>query len=329
MREITVCRLVAANAPGAKQKELMRISKAFDILPPDIKRAAVFMSDENKSALEEIRLRNGWPVCVLIGQTEYVLARDGRICGRDGAQRGFQVSSEYVAQTVERAANGVIYGAQESIKDGYITVSGGHRVGICGHAVTEKNRVNALKHFSSVCVRIARALVGIGTETAGFIAQRSGLHSTLIISPPLRGKTTLLRDIVRELSYRDYRIGLADERGELAGMVKGTPQFDVGPCTDVIDGCPKSEGALMLLRGMSPDLIAMDEITAPEDVEAICKAANCGVAVLASAHADGICELKKRKTYGPLFESGIFGRIASLDIRDGERFCTLYDVDES
>lgn len=328
MHEIAKCRLAPKAVSGSRQTELVRTAKAFECLSPVIKRAVDLLPEQIILALEEIRLRNGIPASVLTGQTEYVLSRDGRLCGRDGAVNAIRVSPEHIEYAVEQAANGVIYGAQESIKEGYITIPGGHRVGICGHAVTEKNKVTAIKQFSSVCIRIARAVSGIGAEIAGLITGQKPILSTLIVSPPLRGKTTLLRDIIREVSERGYRVGLADERGELAGMVKGQPQFDVGPCTDVIDGCSKSDAALMLLRGMSPDLIAMDEITASEDVAAICRAANCGVSILASAHADGIEDLKRRKTYDALFESRIFSRIGVLTIEQNERYCTLYEVDE-
>lgn len=328
MREIAKCRLAPRVFVNDRQTELVRTTKAFVCLSPEIKRAVNLLPEQTILGLEEIRLRNDMPVSVLTGQREYVLTRDGRLCGRDGSVRGIRVLPGHIEYAVEQAANGVIYGAQESIRDGYITIRGGHRVGICGHAVTEKNKVTAIKQFSSVCIRIARAVNGIGIEIAGLICKQKSILSTLIVSPPLRGKTTLLRDIIREVSERGYRVGIADERGELAGMAKGQPQFDVGPYTDIIDGCSKSDAALMLLRGMSPDLIAMDEITADEDVKAICKAANCGVSVLASAHADGIEELKRRKTYDALFESRIFSRIGVLAMENNERFCTFYEVDE-
>jgi stage III sporulation protein AA len=328
MRVMATVRL-APSGGGGRKNEIERVSRAFECLPPEIRRAAGSLTEENKAGIEEIRLRCGKPATALLGQTEYIITREGRLCGREGASRGIKVVPEHLVYTVEQAANGVIYGAQESIREGYITIPGGHRVGICGHAVTEKNRVTAIKQFSSVCVRIARAIAGIGTETAGIISGSGRILNTLIVSPPLGGKTTLLRDVIRELSARGSRIGIADERGELAGMFKGAPQFDVGPCTDVIDGCTKADGALMLLRGMSPDIIAMDEITAPEDVAAICKAANCGVSVLASAHAESLEELSRRKTYDPLFESGIFRIIGVLKNTGGERLCSLYEVDGS
>ncbi|MCD7822386.1 MAG: stage III sporulation protein AB, partial [Clostridiales bacterium] len=173
-------------------------------------------------------------------------------------------------------------------------------------------------------IRIARPVNGFAEPVVGQVYQGERPSSTLILSPPGYGKTTLLRDLIRLISLRYHlRIGLADERGEVAALWKGVPQMDVGPTTDVLDGCPKAQGLMQLLRGMGPQLLAADEITAPEDVAALSSAANCGVALLATAHAAGVEELGQRPLYWELLEQGIFQQVCILRREGQRRFCTV------
>ena len=303
-----------------------QVARVFDCLPPEMKRAALFMPEQERNRLEEIRLRAGREVTVTVDGCERVLARDGRLYEIDGLGRGIVCPAEYIQYTVEKASDGFVYSAEETIRQGFITLRGGHRIGLCGHAVTAGGEISAINGFSSVCIRVARDIEGISAEGAEAVYGCGRLNNTLIISSPLTGKTTYLRDLIRELSKRRIRTGICDERSEIAALVAGEPQFAIGHFIDVIDGCRKSDAAMLLLRAMSPQVIAMDEITAPCDVEAICRAANCGVSVVATAHADDVRELYRRRIYAPLLENRIFSRVLHLTRQGGERACAVYEV---
>ena len=165
-------------------------------------------------------------------------------------------------------------------------------------------------------MRVARQFPGAAEEVLPSLLEGGRLESALILAPPGLGKTTLLRDLVRAVSAGEgappRRVGVADERGEIAALFDGVPQLDVGPRTDVMEGCPKAWGLMTLLRGMNPQVLAVDEITAPEDVAALCAAAGCGVTVLATAHGENREDLLRRAVYAPLWERGLFRRLVTI-----------------
>ena len=200
---------------------------------------------------------------------------------------------------------------------------GGHRSGLCGSGVVRDGEIQNLRHLSSLAIRVAHEVVGAARMVRSALLVHGRLQSTLILSPPGYGKTTLLRDLIRMASDGDgmpaLRVGVADERGELAAMYEGRPQLNIGRRTDVMDGCPKGTGLLMLLRGMNPQVLAADEITAPADCAALALAANCGVTLLATAHGEGLEDLRRRPMYRELLEQGIFRRLVLLTRTDGGR----------
>jgi len=235
---------------------------------------------------------------------------------------------------------------EDEIRNGYITLPGGHRVGVTGQAVLDGGKVKTFKHISGLNFRIAREIPGCADKILPFIINKDGgIANTLIISPPKAGKTTILRDIVRQLStpvvkkgFRGYRISLIDERSEIACCFEGVPQNDVGIKTDVLDGCPKAYGIMVMLRTMSPEIIAFDEIGKAEEVSAIKEAINSGVAVITTAHGKNLEDIKKRPTLRKLFQEGFFHRYIILgfgsgagtleQVWDGERYKILYDFRE-
>lgn len=197
--------------------------------------------------------------------------------------------------------------AAESISSGYITTQGGHRIGVCGVVAIHDGKINGIRTPTSLCVRVAREFPGIAKP----LSNMKG--SLLIIGSPGCGKTTLLRDLVRQISQtRDCAVAVVDERGELFPNLEGRMLFTPGVRTDVMNGCGKSEGIDMVLRSMTPMFIAVDEITRKEDCDALIRAAWCGVHLLATAHAGSIDDLKRRPIYQRLLESKVFQNIVVL-----------------
>ena len=176
------------------------------------------------------------------------------------------------------------YAYEEDIAKGFITIDGGHRVGICGKAVVEKGKVTLLRDISSFNIRCAKEIIGCSDTLMHHVLTNHRINNVLLVSPPNCGKTTMLRDLARNLSLQDYKVAICDERSEIAGMHCGIPSYQFGPMLDVLDGCPKAEGMMMLVRSMSPDVIIADEFGRQEDLKAIETCVHCGVAVITSAH---------------------------------------------
>lgn len=300
-----------------KSVNIQRFEEAAAILPSRLRKAALTLSGGQKAAAEELRLRTGRPMAVLIQGTETPLE--------------VLVEPEELETLCDLATEFSRYAASESLREGFLPVRGGFRVGLCGTAVM-KNGVNTnLKNLSSAVIRIAREHKGIADAVAPALFADGRFCSTLILSPPGGGKTTLLRDLVRCLSegsaaFPSQRISLIDERGEVAVVYRGEPQMDVGPCTDVLDACPKSVGIPMVLRAMNPQIIAVDEITIAPDLTALSMAAGCGVGLLATIHARDVPELLQKPLCRRLLEEGIFRMALRISCGESGRAFTLEEL---
>lgn len=267
---------------------------AVACLPPQLREALHKWVNTDNPECEEIRLRAGFPMTVVTPQGEI-------------PTRSRVLTAQLIQDTVDRACEYSAHTFAANISQGFLTLPGGHRIGICGDAVWENGIIRSFRSISSVNIRIARQLCGIVPEhMIPTVCAQGALHSTMIFSPPRFGKTTLLRDLAVQLSEAGYRVGIADERGELAALHRGQPQFQIGAHTDVITGCPKAEAAMMLVKTMSPDVIVLDEITSERDVEAALYCSHCGVAVLASAHASGLSDFQTRPLYRRVWDARVF-----------------------
>lgn len=260
--------------------------------------------------VEELRLRSGQKASFVTDMGEFFLDTP-------------QISPEDLEEILSRACDFSIHAVQEQIARGFLTMTGGHRLGLCGTAVMEGDRILTLRNLSSLSLRFARAFPGISTKLLPGLWDKEGFSNTLILSPAGAGKSTLLRDIIRGITCGEgiepLRVALVDERGEIAGMRQGMPGFDLGCGCDVLEGCPKALGLIALLRSMNPQILAVDEITAPQDVEAMTQVSGCGVKLLATAHGSSKNDLLQRPTYRLLFQQNIFTKLLFIRKHNGRR----------
>ncbi len=304
----------------------------FPYFPPKMQAAFGKLPDALVERLEELRMRAGQPFLCCAGEKEYGF--DSLEGWTTEWKQVMTLSGEEVRQTFLAVSEHSRYAFDEDIRRGFLTLPGGHRVGISGQVLQEGMQVRSITAVGGLAFRIARACAGCADAVLPKLLEKDGmLPNVLIVSPPRCGKTTLLRDLCRQLSNgSDYAEGKAvtvvDERSEIAGCFAGIPQLDVGLRTDVLDGCPKAEGMMMALRALSPEVIVTDEISRPEDAAGIRECAFSGISVLTSVHAGSLEEAKNRPGIRELLEEGVFEKIVVLSRRDGpgkiERIETLH-----
>lgn len=290
------------------------------ILPSSVRRVLTALPSTVLEVLEEIRLRQNQPLEIRYGQQTSYVTPSGQITSQ--ARKGWMFTAEDVVKLLNQVSQHSLYALEEELKRGYITVVGGHRIGIAGKVVLERGEVKGIRDVTSFNVRIAREKKGVAQKVMPYLFEKGHLQNTLVISPPMCGKTTLLRDIARSISYGNEwsssrKVGIVDERSELAGCLLGVPQRDVGPRTDVLDACPKAIGMMMLIRSMSPDVLIVDEVGRQEDGEAVWEAIHAGVAVVCSAHGAAVQEVAQRPMLGKLIRQAAFSRYIVLSRTHG------------
>lgn len=294
--------------------------QAASLLPRRFRLPLEGLDGDIQAGAEEVRLRAGRAMTVLLPEGEQ---------GVPGAEEPLRPGDlDLVLEVATRAS---AHTALSRVCQGFFTLPGGHRMGLCGSAVVEQGEVRNFRHFSSLALRVARQRRGVCAPVLQALRRGGGLASTLLLSPPGGGKTTLLRDLIRACSSGEggapLRMAVADERGEVAALWEGVPQLDVGPYTDVLEGCPKAEGLMLLLRGMNPQVLCADEITAPADLLALEAAANCGVALLCTAHGSSLDDLRRRPLYRDLLARGVFQRLVTISGRGAAREYAVTDLE--
>lgn len=242
--------------------------------------------------VEEIRLRKGRPIMLYGGFSPKYITEKG--ISEKSSYGMIAVNDEDINEALELICESSLYAVEDRIKNGYVTVDGGHRIGLCGSAVLKDGKIFTIKDISGLNYRISREIYGAGDPVINSIMRDDKVCNTLILSPPGCGKTTLLRDIIRQISYRGIRVSVADERNEISALHKGICGFDLGNSCDVLEGASKEEAMTILLRSMGPEVIATDEIGTAADVAVIKKAMLSGVSVISTIHSDNRQELMKK-----------------------------------
>ena len=301
-----------------EQMRIQAYQQAAGALPLSLRQRALAISLQRQAQVEELHLRVGRPMTVVVSGQEYPLS-GGNVEGRE------------LEQVVEIASRASLHAVLDQVRRGYLTMAGGHRIGLCGTAVMRDGDIHSLSRLSSLNIRVACQVRGAADPVMAAVCPDGHLVSTLILAPPGLGKTTLLRDLIRQVSDGEHctamRVAVADERGEVAGLYQGRAQLDVGAHTDVLEGCPKAQGLMLLLRAMNPQVLAADEITAPEDVAALRAAMGCGVVLLATAHGESRGDLERRMLYRPILEEGLFQRLVRIRQENGRRYYYIEELD--
>lgn len=274
------------------------------------------ISKINYSQLNEIRLRCGKPIVVILGTESYFVCEDG-ITNNIG--RAIFCTKSDIDNIVFRASECSIYAVNEQIKQGFLTIDGGIRIGISGTGVCEDGKIKTIKNYSSLVIRIPHRIRNSSLFSLKFILENDHINNTLIISPPGCGKTTFLRDFLYQLSERNICLNvlLVDERGEIAGNCDSENSLLESNFCDVLSFVKKSDGIMYGVRSLSPNVVLCDEIGTKEDIDAIENACSLGVSVIATAHSDKIETLKKKPNFERIFDGKLFSRFIVLSSKNG------------
>lgn len=301
------------RAESAHEEDL-RLAAVAGYFPDRVRDALLRLPRSLQVTVEEVRLRAERPVALTLPSSQPLLTAVGQLTS--DAACALVLSAREVRDTLERMAGFSVYALEEELRRGFLTLPGGHRVGLAGRTLLGEGAVRALRPVTGLAVRVARELPGAGRPLLRRLLDgRGGIHSTLLVGPPRSGKTTLLRDLARSASAGDATMGMVgttvavvDERSELGGSMDGVPTLDLGPRTDLLDGCPKTEGLAMAVRSLSPRVVVTDELGSPADAHALLEAAASGVRVLASIHAATLEEAAHRPLMYDLVHTDLFSR---------------------
>lgn len=312
----------------------MKTSKISRLLGNTLKKIYEKASFD-EAYVQEIRIRINNPFLVVYRGEEWILSREGNRVHT--WQDGYRIQQKDIKDTMAFVADYSVYAYEEELSQGYLTVEGGYRVGVAGKVITTGTATNpvlkGMKYITFINIRVAHQIKGCADSLMPYVIGNRQVYHTLIISPPCCGKTTILRDLIRQLSTgtdicAGCTVGVVDERSELGGSYMGIPQNDLGPRTDVLDACPKAEGMMMLIRSMAPAVIAVDELGSYSDIHAIESVIHCGCKLIATVHGNSFEDIKKKPLFCDLMKERIFQRYIVLHNREKiGQVQFIYDAD--
>lgn len=307
----------------AKGEEILHIF-------PDYMRSRWNHAVKRADELQEIRLRVGREIVVIFNGKEWYLNEAGQVVSdiRDGSR----VTEQDMEAILSHICSYSIYAFTDEIRQGFLTIPGGHRIGLAGQVILEdEGKIRNMKHIRYMNIRISHEIKGAADTVMPYLYEERSLLSTLLISPPGCGKTTLLRDMIRQISDgsrfgEGINVAVVDERSEIAGCYMGSPQNDVGIRTDVLDACPKGLGMMMLIRAMAPGVIAVDELGSEEDMQALRQVMQCGSRIIATIHGNSLEEIQKKSFLKDLKQKRPFDRYVTLEKAGGKcRVRSIHD----
>lgn len=285
----------------------MKKRQIQNVLPREVRR---IIGQENikPECLQEIRIRAGQPVIFIYNGRERFLTDK------------YRITKEDLKEALDYISGYSLYAYEDEMRQGFITIEGGHRIGISGQVILENGRIKNIKNISSLNIRIAHEIMDCSLPVFFSVVEDGQFMNTMIISPPGCGKTTLIRDMIRQLSdgnayIRGTTVGVVDERSEIGACYRGIPQNHLGMRTDILDCCPKAEGMIMLIRSMAPEVIAVDEIGTKDDIKAIEYAMHCGVKMLVTAHGNSFEDIRQKNDFEKIIENQVFQRFIVLGNR--------------
>lgn len=305
---LTCTSLTKSDKGGQAMSE--SIEHIFYKFPEDIKGSLLKIPQSIKKNIEEIRVKAEGSLNIYASGKEFFLNQSGEFVSNGKGYKN--ISKATLVSIFNAVLNYSAYAYEEELANGYITIKGGHRVGVCGKTVINEGKIQTIKDISSLNIRRSKEIIGISDDYVQYILKDSkSIYNTLLVSPPKCGKTTLLRDIVRHLSSKGFKMGVVDERSEIAGMYEGIPQNNLGVRTDILDGCPKEKGIIMMIRSMSPDIIVTDEIGKAQDIYAVECVRNAGIQLITTIHGASYEDIIHSKIK-PLIQQKVFERIFFL-----------------
>lgn len=299
----------------AKGEEILHIF-------PDYMRKQWIEPAKSADRIQEIRLRSGREIMIFMQNEEWYLSKDGHLT--KDRQEGSHIEEKDMEAILNHICDYSVYAFADEIRQGFLTIPGGHRIGLAGQAIMEDDgKIRNMKHIRYMNIRISHEIKGVADQVLPYIYENRRLLHCLLISPPGGGKTTLLRDMIRQISdgnrFADgMNVAVVDERSEIAGSYLGSPQNDIGMRTDILDACPKVLGMMMLIRSMAPSAVAVDELGCEEDMKAVYQVMQCGSRVIATVHGDSLEDIMQKDFLKDLAQRKIFDRYIILEKREGK-----------
>ncbi len=292
----------------------MNVEQILNIFPNRFRSQWQFLRNM-EGTLQEIRLRVNQVAILTIDNQEYFLGQDRQL--QKPPTNAYVVHREEIDGIVQHICKYAPYAYENEMRQGYITIEGGHRVGLVGQVIVEDGKIRNLKYIAGLNIRVSHEIIGVADEVLPYLYEDGTLYNTFILSPPCAGKTTMLRDLIRQVSNGNpYGMGMnvsvVDERSELAGSYLGIAQNNLGMRTDVLDGAPKVDGMMQLIRAMSPRMLAVDEIGSEEDIRAVRSVLQCGCKIVATIHARNIEEFQMKTNFQELIAQETIERYVVL-----------------